>query len=106
VIDCALIEMAHRGAVFSDEIGEMSLRMYALVLTRELTRADLRAIVRRGLAQTCGNYKIVVDLFNMPQGDYRRFSSFLLKYDCDQRVPRVHAEADSTKSARQKSSEV
>ena len=75
-------------------------------ISRDLKRADLRALVQRGLAQCGGNYKMMVDLFNMPSSDYRRFLSFLRKHDCYERVPRVNAPADESRFARQKSSEV
>ena len=29
-----------------------------------------------------GNYKILVQLFNLPSGDYKRFLNFLRKHDC------------------------
>ena len=50
-------------------------------MARDLTRDDLRAIVRRGLELTRGSYKSLVQLFNMPQEDYPRFLNFLRKYD-------------------------
>jgi len=76
--------------------------VYGLFMARDLTRADLKAILRRGLAQTGGNYKIVVDLFNMPRGDYRRFLGFLRKHDCYLPVQRTKAAAWAP-VARQKS---
>jgi transcriptional regulator with PAS, ATPase and Fis domain len=52
-------------------------------MLRDLTREELRAIVGMGLLQTKGSYRLLVDMFNMPQSDYRRFLSFLRKYDCN-----------------------
>jgi hypothetical protein len=49
---------------------------------------------------------MLIDLFNMPPTDYRRFLSFLRKHDGYERVPRVHVEAALPRIARQKSSEV
>jgi DNA-binding NtrC family response regulator len=49
----------------------------------DMTRADLRALIRRGLEQTRGNYRQLVELFNMESSDYRRFLSFLYQYDCN-----------------------
>jgi hypothetical protein len=57
-------------------------------MARDLTRADLRAIVGKGLMRTAWNYKAVVQLFNMASGDYRRFLSFLRKHGCQVPVPR------------------
>jgi transcriptional regulator with GAF, ATPase, and Fis domain len=56
--------------------------VYAPFMSRDLTRDDLRAIVRRGLERTSGNYKVMVELFNMPADDYKRFLGFLRKYQC------------------------
>ena len=50
-------------------------------MSRDVTRDDLRAVVRRGLELTRGSYKSLVQLFNMPQEDYPRFLNFLRKYD-------------------------
>jgi transcriptional regulator with PAS, ATPase and Fis domain len=56
--------------------------VYAPFMARDLTRDDLRAIVRKGLERTSGNYKVMVELFNMPDEDYKRFLGFLRKYQC------------------------
>ena len=51
-------------------------------MDRDLTRDDVRELVRVGLAHTRGNYKMLVSAFNMPQRDYKRFLSFLRAYQC------------------------
>jgi DNA-binding NtrC family response regulator len=51
-------------------------------MDRDLTRDDVRELVRVGLAHTRGNYKMLVSAFNMPQSDYKRFLSFLRAYQC------------------------
>jgi transcriptional regulator with PAS, ATPase and Fis domain len=51
-------------------------------MARDLTRDDLRAILRRGLEQVGGNYKALIGLFNMPPEDYRVFLNFLRKHEC------------------------
>jgi transcriptional regulator with GAF, ATPase, and Fis domain len=56
--------------------------VYPLFMSRDLTRSDLRRIVQVGLERTNGNYRSLVQLFNMPATDYRRFLSFLRKHDC------------------------
>jgi len=56
--------------------------VYPVFMSRDLTRADLRKIVQVGLEQTNGNYRLLVQLFNMPKEDYKRFLSFLRKHDC------------------------
>jgi transcriptional regulator with PAS, ATPase and Fis domain len=56
--------------------------VYSAYMARELTRTDLRAIITRGLQETTGNYKLLVELFNMDRGDYKRFLNFLRKQKC------------------------
>jgi len=56
--------------------------VYSPFMSRDLTRADLRALVKRGLESTSGNYKVLVELFNMKPDDYKRFLGFLRKYHC------------------------
>ena len=51
-------------------------------MNRDLTRATLRQVVSFGLERTCGNYRSLVPLFNMPQSDYKRFLAFLRVHDC------------------------
>ena len=56
--------------------------VYPLFMDRDITRANVREIVRRGLEEARGNYKIVARLFNMEPRDYKRFLNFLRKHDC------------------------
>jgi transcriptional regulator with PAS, ATPase and Fis domain len=56
--------------------------VYPLYMQREITRQTVRDLVRKGLEEARGNYKIVCKLFNMEQGDYKRFLNFLRKHDC------------------------
>jgi transcriptional regulator with PAS, ATPase and Fis domain len=56
--------------------------VYEPFMSRDLTRRDLRAVISRGLEQTRGSYKLLVQLFNLPQTDYTRVLDFLRKYDC------------------------
>jgi transcriptional regulator with PAS, ATPase and Fis domain len=56
--------------------------VYPLFMEREITRANVREIVRRGLEEARGNYKIVARLFNMEPREYKRFLNFLRKHDC------------------------
>jgi transcriptional regulator with GAF, ATPase, and Fis domain len=51
-------------------------------MDRDLSREQLRGVIRAGLQRTAGNYRMMVELFNMPAGDYKRFLSFLRKHDC------------------------
>lgn len=56
--------------------------VYPLYMQREITRGNLRDLVRRGLQEARGNYRIVVRIFNMPTGDYKRFLNFLRTHEC------------------------
>ena len=93
-------EITHRGEVRSDPepppargVDELFERMatgresfwsvvYDPFMLRDLTRRDVRDVVRRGLEKTRGSYPLVLQLFNMPPGDYRRFLNFLRKHQC------------------------
>ena len=56
--------------------------VYPLYMQREITRDNVRDVVRRGLEEARGNYRIVARLFNMEPGDYKKFLNFLRKHDC------------------------
>jgi transcriptional regulator with PAS, ATPase and Fis domain len=56
--------------------------VYPLFLARDITRHDLRELVRRGLRESRGRYKSLLTLFGMSSGDYRRFMNFLAAHDC------------------------
>src|ERR1041384_3935920 len=56
--------------------------VHPLFMARDMTRDDLRAIITRGLSQTRGSYRLVLQLFNMPPEDYKAFLSFLRKHQC------------------------
>ncbi|WP_396936970.1 sigma-54 interaction domain-containing protein [Mycolicibacterium sp.] len=74
----------------ADELAAMMLKhgqsfwsaVYPVFMSRDITRADLRRIIQLGLEETRGNYRVLVESFNMPAGDYKRFLSFLRKHDC------------------------
>jgi two-component system, NtrC family, response regulator AtoC len=56
--------------------------VYPLYMDREITKGNVRDVVRKGLEEARGNYKIVARMFNMEQRDYKRFLNFLRKHDC------------------------
>ena len=56
--------------------------VYPLYMQREITRGNVRDLVRKGLEDARGNYKIVARIFNMESRDYKRFLNFLRKHDC------------------------
>jgi DNA-binding NtrC family response regulator len=55
---------------------------YEPFMARDLTRKDVRELVRLGLEHTRGNYKLLVTTFNMGPGEYKKFLNFLRKYQC------------------------
>ena len=59
--------------------------VYQPFMLRDVTRDTVRAVVRLALAEARGNYRIVLQMFNLPTNDYKRFLSFLQKHEC--RVP-------------------
>ncbi|MBK5297493.1 MAG: sigma 54-interacting transcriptional regulator [Vicinamibacteria bacterium] len=57
--------------------------VHPLFLQRDVTRHDMRELVRRGLATTRGNYRSLLRLFGLPAADYKRFLNFLAAHDCN-----------------------
>jgi transcriptional regulator with PAS, ATPase and Fis domain len=83
--------------------------VYGPFMSRDLTRDDLRALIGIGLQQTSGSYRVLVELFNMPSGDYKRFLNFLRKHQCHMPfqqfragLPRVEAAAGTPGAERQR----
>jgi two-component system, NtrC family, response regulator AtoC len=56
--------------------------VYPLYMQREITKENVRELVRKGLEEARGNYRIVARLFNMNTTDYKKFLNFLRKHDC------------------------
>ncbi|HTM05372.1 MAG TPA: sigma-54 dependent transcriptional regulator [Vicinamibacterales bacterium] len=52
----------------------------------EITRADLAALIDRGLRTTVGSYRALLRVFNLPITDYKRFHAFLYQHECNLRV--------------------
>ena len=57
--------------------------IHPLFLHRDVTRHDMRELVRRGLSTTRGNYRALLRLFGLPAADYKRFLNFLAAHDCN-----------------------
>ncbi len=57
--------------------------VYPQFLRRDLTRNDMRELVRRGLSKTQGNYRALLPLLGVPTRDYKRFLNFLAAHDCN-----------------------
>jgi hypothetical protein len=56
--------------------------IHPLFLNRDITRQDLRDLLRRGLSSTRGSYRALLELFGIPASDYKRFMNFLSTHDC------------------------
>ena len=52
-----------------------------LFINREITRHDVREVIRRGLAATGGSYRALLPLFRIERQDYKRFLNFLSAHD-------------------------
>jgi transcriptional regulator with PAS, ATPase and Fis domain len=79
-----------RRRTVADELFEKMTRegqsfwtaVYPPYMQRDLTRADVRALVQRGLAESHGSYRALTRVFNMEPDDYKRFLNFLRKQNC------------------------
>lgn len=67
--------LVHGGYSFWEHI-------HPLFLSRDITRHDIRELVRRGLSVSRGSYRTLLDLFGLPPTDYKRFMNFLTTHDC------------------------
>jgi two-component system, NtrC family, response regulator AtoC len=56
--------------------------VYPLYMQRDITRDHVRDVVRKGLEEARGNYKIVAKLFNLGPNEYKKFLNFLRKHQC------------------------
>ena len=57
------------------------IHVHPLFLSRDITRHDIRELVRRGLSTTRGSYRGLLELFKIPTEDYKRFMNFLATHD-------------------------
>jgi len=57
--------------------------VYQAFKARELTRADLAALIDSGLRETRGSYRALLKVFNLPPTDYKRFHAFLYQQQCN-----------------------
>jgi transcriptional regulator with PAS, ATPase and Fis domain len=67
--------LVHGGYSFWEHI-------HPLFLSRDITRHDMRELVRRGLSASRGSYRTLLQLFGIPPSDYKRFLNFLSTHDC------------------------
>jgi DNA-binding NtrC family response regulator len=78
-----------RGASFWEYV-------YPMFLARDITRNDLRQLVRRGLQESRGRYKSLLKLFGISSRDYRRFMNFLAAHECGVEFREFRATAPSS----------
>jgi transcriptional regulator with PAS, ATPase and Fis domain len=57
--------------------------VYPMFINRDITRADVMALVRQALSETSGNYRAVLRLLRMEPADYKRFLNFLSTHECN-----------------------
>lgn len=63
--------------------GESFWAIAEMYKNHDITRADLRVLIHRGLQRTRGNYRALLRVFNLPLGDYKRFQAFLFQHKCN-----------------------
>ena len=73
-IDARYDRMLRGGEDFWSVIGQPFIQ-------RDLNRSQVKAVVRRGLGETTGNYRRILALFNLPSGEYQKFMDFLRHHD-------------------------
>jgi DNA-binding NtrC family response regulator len=56
--------------------------VHDVFIARDITRDDVRGVVRRGLATTRGSYRALLALFGMHEREYKRLLNFLAAHDC------------------------
>jgi transcriptional regulator with PAS, ATPase and Fis domain len=69
-------------ALFSEPRNTFWEPIHKMFLARDLTRHDIRELVRCALRASGGSYRGVLALFNIPASDYKRFMNFLSTHDC------------------------
>jgi two-component system, NtrC family, response regulator HydG len=85
-----LVQTRERRRQIADELYEALLNggcsfwshIHPLFLARDITRHDIRELVRRGLRATRGSYRGLLTLFGMEAQDYQRFHNFLAAHEC------------------------
>jgi DNA-binding NtrC family response regulator len=86
----ALVPTGERRRQIADELYEALVNggcsfwahVHTLFLARDITRHDMRELVRRGLRTTRGSYRALLTLFGMDPQDYQKFHNFLSAHEC------------------------
>jgi two-component system NtrC family response regulator len=87
----AVLPMKERRRQVADELYQALVsggysfweHIHPLFLARDVTRHDMRELVRKGLTTTRGNYRALLRLFGMQAQDYKRFLNFLAAHECN-----------------------
>ena len=66
--------------------------VYEPFMKRDLNRAQVKAIVKRGLAKSGGSYQGLVATLGLPKDDYQRFMDFLRHHDLKPRGARLDSD--------------
>jgi DNA-binding NtrC family response regulator len=74
----SVADVLHRRLQAGEPFWDVVHRPY---MEHEITRADLRQIVHRGLEASRGSYRVMTKLFGIEPADYRRFLNFLRSQD-------------------------
>jgi transcriptional regulator with PAS, ATPase and Fis domain len=85
-----LVQSKERRRQIADDLYEALVKggysfwnhIHPLFLARDITRHDIRELVRHGLRTTRGSYRGLMNLFGMSPADYQRFHNFLAAHDC------------------------
>ena len=56
--------------------------VYETFMNRDMTRAELRHLIARGLTVAEGSYRELLQVFRLPSGDYKRLLNFLVRHGC------------------------
>jgi hypothetical protein len=57
--------------------GDFWTVVYTPFMERELNRAQVKALIRIGLARADGSYRTLLDQFHIPTSGYQKFMDFL-----------------------------
>jgi hypothetical protein len=55
--------------------------VYEPFMKRDLNRVQVKALIKKGLADSGGSYHQLLETLNLPKNDYQRFMDFLRHHD-------------------------
>jgi transcriptional regulator with PAS, ATPase and Fis domain len=74
--------------------------VHRLFMARDITRAELRELIRRGLVASSGSYRSLLGLFGMAQSDYKSLLNVLAAHDIRIDSRQLRAAAGAAQPAR------